>query len=127
MTTEIAPIDTSAGALIVRNAVFGGSPDPGFATAMRQDLADEGDVEPYIVFRRVFVKREVGLDNTLLGVTETYHIECWGDNRAQEMQMEGQVVDRLIAAGLPPSSNQTDGVDPDMKLRAGVIVVSIEL
>lgn len=127
MSSEIGPIDLSAGALILRAAVFGGSPDAGFATAMRQDLADESDVEPYIVFRRVFVKREVGLDNTLLGVTETYHIECWGDNREQEMEMENQVIQRLFAAGLPPETSQTDGVDPEMKLRAGVIVVAIDL
>lgn len=127
MVSEIAPIDTTRGAEIVRDALVGGSPDPTFASAVRQDQADEGDEYPFIIFRRTFVERDFGLDNTLLGVRETYQIECWGDTREQEMVMETRVVDLLIAAGLPPKANDTDGLDPDMKVRAGVIVVDVDL
>jgi hypothetical protein len=127
VSSEIDPIDTSHGAEILRNAIALGSPDPTFATAVRQDVADENDEAPFIIFRRVAVDRDVSLDGTLMGVTETYHIECWGDNREQEMVMENTVVDLLLAAGWPPRSNDTDGFDPTMKLRAGVIVVNIDL
>lgn len=127
MSSEIEPIVTGTGAETLRNALVGGSPDPTFATAVRQDLADEADQFPYIIFRRVAVYREFGLDNTLLCVKETYHIECWGDNREQESVMEDKVVDLLIAADMPPSQNESDGFDPDMKVRAGVIVVDLWL
>lgn len=126
MTSEIDPI-TGNGAEILRAVLVGGSPDPTFATAVRQDLEDENDTYPYIVYRRVDVYREFGLDDTLLAVRETYHIECWGHNRAQEMDMEERVVDLLIAAGLPPRANETDGLDPQMKVRVGVLVVDVWL
>lgn len=125
--SELTPIQTGTGAEILRTALVGGSPNPTFANAVRQDLADEADEFPYIIFRRVGVYRDFGLYNTLLAVKETYHIECWGDNRAQEAEMEDRCVDLLIAAGLPPSENESDGFDPTMKVRAGVIVVEFWL
>jgi hypothetical protein len=127
MTSEIDPIDTSRGAEILRDAITLGSPDPTYARAVRQDLADEADEFPYIVFRRIAVERDIGLDGTLLGVRETYHVECWGHNREEEMVLENRVVDLLLAAHLPPRSNDTDGLDPSMLVRAGVIVVDVDL
>jgi hypothetical protein len=114
------------GGEIIRAALTAGSPIPTDAgLRVRQDAADEQDAYPFIIFRRVAVFRDRGLDNTLLATKETFHVECWGETREESDDLETQAVAALEAAGRPPSDNDPDGLDPDVKVRAAVIVVDI--
>lgn len=114
------------GGEILRTVLGTGSPlatDAG--DRVRQDAADESDPFPFIIFRRVEVYRERGLDNTLLAKKETFHVECWGENREESDVLEEQAIDALLAAGYPAENNEPDGLDPDVKVRAAVFVVCI--
>ncbi|HKX44621.1 MAG TPA: hypothetical protein VJO99_25915 [Burkholderiaceae bacterium] len=110
----------------ILRAALTGSPFPTDAQdRVRQDAADEEDPYPFIIFRRVDVKRERGLDNTLLATREMFHVECWGETREQSDLLEAQAIAALDAAGYPCDGNDPDGVDPDIKVRAGVFAVPI--
>lgn len=114
------------GGEIIRAALIAGSPSPTDAELkVRQDAADEDDDEPFIIFRRVEVDRQRGLDGTLLAVKETFHIECWGKTRADADVLEAQAIAALEAAGRYPDGNEVDGLDPDVKVRAAVFAVDI--
>lgn len=114
------------GGEIIRSVLGTGSPlATGAGDRVRQDAADESDPFPFIIFRRVAVYRERGLDNTLLAKKETFHIECWGETRAESDVLEEQAIDALLDAGYPAEENEPDGMDPDVKVRASVFAVCI--
>jgi len=114
------------GGEILRSVLGAGSPLPtGAAQRVRQDAADEQDQFPFIIFRRVEVFRDRGLDNTLLATKEVFHVECWGETRAESDVLEQEAIAALDAAGYPCDGNEPDGIDPDVKVRAAVFVVPI--
>lgn len=90
-----------------------------------QDAADEGDTFPFIIFRRVAVERIKGISGELLVTRETFHVECWGETRAQSNVLEAQSIAAINAAGMYPDGNEVDGLDPDVKVRAAVFAVDI--
>ena len=92
---------------------------------VRQDMADERDELPFIIFRRFGYKYETGLLGPPMAMQEVMHIECWADTRAQTDAMEAQVVAALLAANLFPLGGDTDGTDADVKVRAGTIMVDV--
>jgi hypothetical protein len=92
---------------------------------VRQDMADERDELPFIIFRRFGYEYEKGLLGPPMAMRETMHIECWADTRAETDAMEAQVVARLLAANLYPGGGDTDGTDADVKVRAGTIMVDV--
>lgn len=94
-------------------------------TRVRVDAAEERDEYPFIVFRRRKVDRDFGLDNTLLATMEQFEIECWAAQRLASLQVEAEVVDALLAAGLVPDENPTDALDPDVDVRAAVVYVTV--
>ena len=114
------------GGEILRAALIAGSPVATAAgTKVRQDAADENDLYPFIIFRRVAVERQRGLDGTLLATRETFHVECWGETREESDLLEMQAIPAIEAAGYFPDGNDVDGIDPDVKVRAAVFVVDI--
>lgn len=92
---------------------------------VRQDAADQKDEYPFIIFRRVDVFRDRGLDGTLFATKETFHVECWGENRAISDALEAQALAALQTAGLYADGNEPDGLDPEVKVRAAVFLVDI--
>lgn len=111
---------------VLLTALMGGSPPPTSAgDNVFYDQAPEKVPMKFIVCRRVSTYRDFGLDNTLLGTKETFHVECWGENRADSDDLQDEAVAALVAAGLPPSENEADGLDPTVFARAAVIVVDV--
>lgn len=103
-----------------------GSPWPTDAQdRVRFDAVNQDDAPPYIVLRRVNVKRDYGLDNTLLSQKEFFHVECWGKWREDAQGMEEQVVAALAAEGIVPEPNEPDGLDPNVDVRCTVVVVAL--
>jgi hypothetical protein len=92
---------------------------------VRADEAEQGEPFPFVIFRRVAIERDFGLDNTLLSTMETFAIECWGDTAARAQALEAQVVDALLAQGIPPSHNEPDGKDPYIGVNCVVIRADI--
>lgn len=114
------------GGEIIRAALTAGSPLPTAAgTKVRQDAADQDDTFPFIIFRRADVTRLRGLDGSLHTTKETFHVECWGENRAESDALEAQALAALHAAGQYPDGNDPDGIDPEVKVRAAVFLVDI--
>lgn len=111
----------------VRSVLISSSPQTLAADRIRIDSANEGDIYPLVIGRRVDVTREHGLDNTLLSHRETYLLECWGEDRDEAATLEAEVIDALYAAGMPPDDNGPDGVDPVVDVRAGVVYVTVWL
>lgn len=111
---------------IIEAALNAGSPNPiAEATAIRQDAADEEDGYPFIIFRRASGEDLCGLDGSLHAVKTTFHVECWGETRAQSDVLETQAKAACRASGLYPSGNEVDGLDPDVKVRAAVFAVDV--
>lgn len=92
---------------------------------IRQDAADEEDILPFIIYRRVNVERLRGLDGSLHATRETFHIECWGLTRVACELLESQALLAFDAAGYYPDGNEPDGIDPEVKVRAAVFAVDI--
>lgn len=110
----------------IRAALVTGSPYPTSAgDKCRQDAADQKDVEPFIIFRRVKVQRTRGLDNTLLAMCETFQVECWGMTRGASDDLEAQAIAALEAVGLLAEDNEPDGLDPEVVVKAAVFVVCV--
>lgn len=106
------------GWLQIITALSTGSPAPTSAgDKIRVDAANDNDAYPFIVGHSVATVRERGLDNTLLFVKETFHLELWGETREQANQLEQEVVDALNAAGLYEDPNGPDGFDPNVDVR----------
>ena len=99
-------------------AALSGSPLPTSAEdKIRVDQANDSDVMPFVVGHSIATVRERGLDNTLLFVKETFHLECWGETRELANALEGEVVAALEAAGLYTDPNGPDGFDPTLDVR----------
>lgn len=110
----------------VRAALTAGSPYPTLAEdRVRSDAADPEDACPYIVFRRIAVDREFGLDNTLLAMTETFQIFCWGSTPAEAQQLEAETVGALLAVDLVPGPNDPDDVNFDVGDNVVVLTVDV--
>lgn len=92
---------------------------------VRQDAADQDDEYPFIIFRRVAVERLRGIDGSLHATKETFHIECWGETRAESDTLEAQALAALQTAGLYADGNEPDGLDPEVKVRAAVFVIDL--
>jgi len=114
------------GGEIIRAALTAGSPLPTDAAGrVRQDAADEDDEFPFIIFRRVEVERLRGLDGSLHATKETFHVECWGETRAQSDALEAQAIAALAAARRYCDGNEPDGLDPEVKVRSAVFLIDI--
>jgi hypothetical protein len=114
------------GGELIRAALISGSPDPTSAgTRVRQDAAKDDDPYPFIIFRRIDVDRQRGLGGGLLAMRETFQVECWGENREESDELESQAVAALEAAGFYPDGNEVDGIDPEVKVRAGVFTLDV--
>lgn len=101
------------------------APGTSAARKVRQDAADEKDEYPFIIFRRVEVESLRGLDGTLHATREVFHVECWGEDRAESDALEQEALALLQTAGLFSEGNEPDGLDPDVKVRAAVFVVDV--
>lgn len=101
------------------------APATSAGSRVRQDAADQSDEYPFIIFRRVEVERLRGLDGTLHATKEIFHIECWGENRADSDTLEAEALAALQTAGLFSDGNEPDGLDPDVKVRAAVFLVDV--
>lgn len=88
------------------------------------DSAVDGEQYPVVVGHRVAVKRDYGLDNTLLEHKETYQLECWGETRSQADELADEVAQILEANGFPLDDNAPDGLDPVVDVRCVVLYVS---
>jgi hypothetical protein len=114
------------GGEIIRAVLTGGSPAPTDAgDKVRQDAADQQDEVPYIIFRRVEVFRDRGIDGTLMAVRERFVIECWGAERSDSDMLEAQATAALQAATYYPEDNEVDGIDPEVKVMAAVFAVDV--
>lgn len=109
----------------LRAALTAASPNTDAGSRVRQDAADEDDQYPFIIFRRVSVERQRGLDGTLLAMRETFQVECWGQTREESDALEDQALEALQAAGLYADGNEVDGLDPEVKVRAAVFNVDV--
>lgn len=94
-------------------------------TKVRADQADDKDSFPYIVFRRTDVKREYGLNNTLLSREDVYEIECWHEQRLQADTMADMVTTALLTAGIVPDNNDPDALDPELVKRCAVVTCTV--
>lgn len=88
------------------------------------DAAPDESAYPFVVGHRVAVKRDYGLDNTLLEHRETYMLECWGETREESADLSDEIASILEAAGFPPDDNGPDGLDPVVDVRCVVLYVS---
>lgn len=89
------------------------------------DVPDDGENPyPFVVGHRVAVKRDYGLDNTLLEHKETYMLECWGETRNESNELADEVAATLEVGGFPPDDNGPDGLDPVVDVRCTVLYVS---
>lgn len=115
------------GGQILREILVGPGPDypTSAADRIRPDEMGQGEPFPFVIFRRVGVNRDFGLDNTLLAVVETFALECWGETPAKAQALEAEVVDALLVAGNPPSPNEPDGNDPEVGVNCVVLRVDI--
>lgn len=114
------------GGEIIRSVLVTGSPYPtSAADKVRQDAANQKDVEPFVIFRRVKVTRTRGLDNTVLAVCEAFNVECWGMTRADSDQLEAEAIAALEAKGYLAEDNEPDGLDPEVVVKAAVFQVCI--
>lgn len=112
------------GGEVLRAALIAGAATSA-GSKVRQDAADQDDAYPFIIFRRVEVERLRGLDGTLHATKEIFHVECWGENRAESDALEAQALAALQAAGLYADGNEPDGLDPEVKVRAAVFMVDL--
>lgn len=104
-----------------------GSPQTRAGAKVRIDSGIETDRYPLVVGHRVDVKREYGLDNTLLEHKETYQLECWGETRSEADELADECAALLEAAGFPLDPNGPDGIDPVVDVRCTVLYVSLWL
>lgn len=81
---------------------------------IRADLAQEKDVLPFIVFKRVAYNPVYGLDNSLHAAQETFAIECWATHRAESVAVAEQAMAALAVAGMPATNAEADGIDPEL-------------
>lgn len=109
----------------LRAAITAASPSTDAGSRVRQDAADEDDQYPFIIFRRVGVERQRGLDGTLFSMRETFQVECWGQTREESDALEQQAIEALQAAGLYADGNEVDGLDPEVKVRAAVFSIDV--
>ena len=99
-------------------ALLAGSPLPTSAgNKIRIDSANDADAYPFVIGHSVSTERDFGMDNTLLSVKETFHVECWAETRAEANVLEGEVVAALLVAGLVPDPSGPDGMDPTVDVR----------
>lgn len=92
---------------------------------IRPDLARTTDAMPFVVFKRVNLKRELGLDGSVHAQVESFHVESWGEYRHVSVQVSEAVLDALQAAGLAPEDADPDSLDPETLDRANVVLVDI--
>ena len=111
----------------IRGILINGSPRTAAEDRVRTDAGNEDDAYPFVIGRRVAVDRQFGLDNALLGHKETYLLECWGETRDQASDLEDQVVNLLLGAGLPPDPNGPDGIDPVVDVRCCAVFLTVWL
>lgn len=109
---------------LIEAALTAGSPNVA-VLHVRQDAADEEDEYPFIIFRRVNVDRLKNLLGETMATKSTFHVECWGETRAESDAIETQALAALEAVGLYPDGNEVDGLDPDVKVRAAVFAVDV--
>lgn len=103
----------------------GNPPATSVGTKVRQDAADEQDGYAFIIFRRVDVVRERGLGGMLLAMKEVFHIECWGETRADADVLEQEALAALTAANFYPDGNEVDAIDPEVKVRCAIFAVDV--
>lgn len=113
--------DTISGLLV------NSSPRTAAGDRVHIDSAVDGEKYPVIVGHRVAVKRDYGLDNTLLEHKETYQLECWGETRSKSDELADQVAQILETNGFPLDDNAPDGLDPVVDVRCVVLYVSVWL
>ena len=105
-------------------ALTTGSPSPTPAgERIYIDAANDEEPRPYVIGHSIGRNRTFGLDNTLLALKETFHLECWGETRELANQLADAVVEALLAAGLVPDDNGPDGMDPSFDVRCTDVYV----
>ena len=102
-----------------------GSPSPTSAgDRVAIDQSNDIDTYPRAVLHRFRVIRVRGIDNTLLAIQEIIHIECWGEDRVQALQLEDEVVAALDAAGYIVDDSEPDGFEPTQDVRCADLTLS---
>lgn len=102
-----APLDTAVGGRV------------------RQDLGDEADDYPFVIFKQTGNEPIRGLDGSLHARAEDFQIESWGATRAESYTVHALVEDALLAADIECDPADPDAIDPDIGARAGVWNVRI--
>lgn len=102
---------------------------PGLAalvgTRIRVDYAEAADRYPFVVVKRADFSRTPDLSGAVNLITETFEVECWGEDRVQAVNLMEQALLALDAADLPPERGQPDGVDPELLNKVCVLVVDV--
>ncbi len=111
----------------ISGLLVGASPRTRAGDRIYIDSAPDGETYPVVIGHRVAVKRDYGLDNTLLEHKETYQLECWGETRDESGDLSDEVAVILEASGLPLDDNAPDGLDPVVDVRCVVLYVSVWL
>lgn len=92
---------------------------------VRQDIGNQNDAYPFIVFKQVGNTTERGLDNSLHARAEDFQVESWGATRAASAEIHALVEEALMDADLPADPADPDAIDPDIGARACVWNVRI--
>ena len=92
------------------------------ATRISIDAVDPDVVRPYIAFSKQAGTPAFGLNNTLLGNTDTFDLQCVGSDRANAIAVRELVMAALVAGGLG-WVGASAAYDPDNDLEVEVVTV----
>lgn len=92
---------------------------------VRQDMANENDAYPLVVFKQSGKESIRGLDGSLHARVDQFQVESWGETRAQSAQLHDLVEEALLEADIECDPADPEALDPELGARACVWNVRI--
>ena len=92
---------------------------------VRQDVADESDTYPLVVFKQSGKQSIRRLDGPLHARTDDFQVESWGETRAESAQIHDLVEEALLEADIECDPADPEALDPEIGARACVWNVRI--
>lgn len=92
---------------------------------IRQDIGDEDDAYPLVVFKQTGQESIRGLDGSLHARADDFQVESWGATRAESAAVHELVEAALLAADIECDPADPEAIDPEIGARACVWNVRI--
>lgn len=87
---------------------------------VRQDMADEGDEYPLVVFKQSRKESIRGLDGSLHARVDDFQVESWAETRAAAAELHDLVEEALIEADIECDPADPEALEPELGARACV-------